>query len=271
MSNHEGYRSVLRDVLALARREQITLTAGSIAYFSFVSLIPLLLLLVALLSVFGDWELTTRVVVRATRALTPESAALLQEIVFGVATGEHATLVSGAILLWGALLTFRALNSAFGGIYDTYGDRSLLVTVTDIVVVLIVIMLTVLLMVVAGGVVSVLVGARVWETLWPLVRFGVLVVVFFPLYYVLPDVDVTAREAVPGTVFAAGAWSVLRVLFGYYVSVSTTLDFYGAASTFLLILLWLYVGGFVLLVGAILNAVLAEHATPEVGWLPSRL
>ena len=268
MSTYDEFGRALRQVIALARREQIVLTAGSIAYFTFVSLIPLLLLLVAVLSVFQNRALTEWIIDRATRALAPENAVPLQEIVLGTAADQQATVVSTVVLLWGALLTFRALNSAFGGIYDTYHETSLFGTAADVVLVLVVIVVSVVSLTLAGEALSLFVGVGFWTTLWPLLLFGVLAVVFFPLYYVLPDVDVTVREALPGTLFAAGAWSVLRVLFGYYVSVSSTIRFYGAASTFLLILLWLYAGGFVLLVGAIVNAVVGGRADPDAGWMP---
>lgn len=259
-------REVLGGMVAIARREQVVLTAGSIAYFTFISLVPLLLLLVTVLSTFRSHALTAWILTRATRALAPRSATVLQEIVFDAATGQPVTVASGVVLLWGALLTFRALNSAFGGIYDTYRESSLLGTAADVLLVLVVVVVSVVALTVAGELLSAFVTADFWDALWPLLLFGVLATVFFPLYYVLPDVDVTVREALPGAVSAAAAWSVLRVLFGYYASVSSTAEFYGAAGTFLLILVWLYVGGFVLLGGAILNATLAGHADPDAKW-----
>lgn len=264
------YKRYLKDGFALARREQIALTAGSIAYFTFISLVPLFLLLIAALSVFQSQALTTRIIIRATRALAPETAAPLQVIIFNAANREQTTTISTVVLLWGSLLTFRALNSAFGGIYDTYSESSFLGTLTDIVVVLVVIIVTVLSMTVAGEVLSLFVRKQFWDAVWPVILFGILVTMFLPLYYVLPDIEMDIREAVPGTLFAASAWSVLRVLYGYYVSVSATIEIYGAASTFLAILVWLYVGGFVLLMGAILNAVLAGHADPDAKWIPNR-
>jgi membrane protein len=260
--------AVLLDVVALARRERIVLTAGSVAYFTFISLVPLLLLLVAAVSLFGADVLVRRVVNRAARTLTPESADLLQEIVLGAASDEGATVVGAVVLFWGALLTFRALDTTFTGIYDTRGERSLLGTAVDVVLVFAVIVLAAVAMVAVGVVLSTLVRTRLWSTVEPLVLFAVLAVVFFPLYYVLPDVGIGIGEAAPGTVFAAAAWTVLQALFGYYAAISVTIQLYGTASAILLILVWLYVGGFVLLVGAALNAVLAGRVDPDAKWVP---
>ena len=267
MSRTDDVVAVLADVIALARRERIVLTAASLAYFTFISLVPLLLLLVVAISALGSDALAIRAVTRATRTLVPENAELLRGIVFGAADGG-ATLLSAAVFLWGALLTFRALNTAFGGIYGTQGERSLIGTAVDIVLVLVVIVVAVVAMVVGGVVLSLFVETRLWKTLGPIVVFAVFAVVFVPLYYILPDIDSGVVEILPGTVFAAVSWTVLQSLFGYYASISTLPQLYGAASAVLLILVWLYVGGFALLVGAALNATLADRADPDGSWLP---
>jgi membrane protein len=268
VSKASGPLGVLADIIALARRERIVLTAASLAYFTFISLVPLLLLLVVAVSVLGGDALATRAVIRATKTLAAENADLLREIVFNAANRQQVTLIGVAVLLWGALLTFRALDTTFAGIYGTHGERSFRNTVVDVVLVFIVIVIAAVAMVVAGVVLSVFVQTQLWQTLGPLVLFSVLSVVFFPLFYILPETDVGFVEVVPGTVFSAAAWTVLQALFGYYASVSGITQFYGAASAVLLILVWLYVGGFVLLVGAAVNAVLSGRVEPEAEWVP---
>ena len=267
MSRIDDAVAVFVDVVALARRERFVLTAASVAYFAFISLVPLLLLVVVAVTALGGDALAMRTVRRATRTLVPENAALLREIVFGAADGG-ATVLSAAVLLWGALLTFRALNTAFGGIYGTHGERSLSGTVVDVVLVFVVVVVAVVALVVGGVVLSAFVETRLWQTFGPVVVFAVFTVVFVPLYYILPDIDSGFVEILPGTIFAAAAWTVLQSLFGYYATISTVPQLYGAASAVLLILVWLYVGGFALLVGAALNATLAERADPDEGWLP---
>lgn len=271
MSDAQGPVAVLADIVAVMRRERLVLLAGSVAYFTFISMVPLLLLLVVTVSLFASDALAMRTVYRATGALAPESTALFREIIFAAVNREQVTVVSAVVLLWGALLTFRALNTVFAGIYQTHLERSFLETVTEVLLVLGVITLSVLAMVVTGVALSVFVTAEVWSALGPLVLFVTLTIVFLPLYYILPDVNLRLAEVAPGTVFAAGAWTILQALFGYYSAVSSATQFYGAASAFLLTLVWLYVGGFVLLLGAVLNAVLAGRADPDVEWVPAVL
>jgi membrane protein len=266
VSDAEGLTGVAVDIIALARREDLIQTAGNVAYFTLLSLVPLLLLLAVTLSALGGEALATRAVNRAARTLTAENAALIQGIVFGAASRREATIVGTAVLLWGGLLTFRALKTAFADVYDTDSSRSLLGAGTDVVVVFVLITVAVMGMIAGGAVLSVLVRTSLWDSLGPLVLFAVLLVVFLPLYYVLPDIDAGLWDVLPGTVFAALAWTVLQALFGYYTTISGISRIYGAASAFLLVLVWLYAGGFVLLVGAALNAVLAGEADPDAEW-----
>ena len=83
-----------------------------------------------------------------------------------------------------------------------------------------------------------------------------LVVVFLPLYYVLPPVSVSVRHALPGTVFAAVGWVLLQVGFFYYTGSAGQYAAYGLLGAVLLFVTFLYLAGVVLLVGAVLNAVL---------------
>jgi membrane protein len=258
---------VLVDIAALARRERFVLTAASIAYFAFISLVPLLLLVVVAVAALGGDALATRAITRATRTLVPENADLLRDIVFGAAD-SGATILSAVVLFWGALLLFRALNTAFGGIYGIHGERSFLGVLGDIVLVFAVVIVAVVAMVVGGVVLSVFVETRLWQTLGPVVVFVVFAVVFAPLYYILPNIDGGVVKILPGTIFAAAAWTVLQSLFGYYASISTLPQLYGTASAVLLILVWLYVGGFALLIGAALNATLAGRVDPDERWVP---
>jgi membrane protein len=95
-----------------------------------------------------------------------------------------------------------------------------------------------------------------------------LLVVFLPLFYLFPDEEVTVREVVPGTVLAAVGWTVLEFLFRYYVAVVGVGERYGVLGTVVLLVTWLYFSGFVVLLGAALNSVLAGRSADcsEAGW-----
>lgn len=97
-----------------------------------------------------------------------------------------------------------------------------------------------------------------------LLVLGGLTVVFLPLYYVFPDVDVSVREVLPGVVVAAFGWMLLQQLFSAYVLL-TGWSTGSAVGAFILFLTWLYFGGVALLVECVVNAVNGGYYTPEAG------
>jgi hypothetical protein len=98
----------------------------------------------------------------------------------------------------------------------------------------------------------------------PLFLVAALSVVFFPLYYVFPDREVTVREAVPGAVAAAAGWAFLSVAFGLYADRAGAFQLYGVIGGVLLVLAWFYLGGLVILIGGALNAALAGHGDRQL-------
>ena len=84
-----------------------------------------------------------------------------------------------------------------------------------------------------------------------------LTVAFLPLYHLLPGEDVSVREALPGAVLAAVGWTLLQTGFRVYAAGAAGYETYGVLGGTLLLVTFLYVGAPLLLVGVVLNAVLA--------------
>ncbi|MFB6109967.1 MAG: YihY/virulence factor BrkB family protein [Halodesulfurarchaeum sp.] len=83
-----------------------------------------------------------------------------------------------------------------------------------------------------------------------------LTVAFFPVFYRFPDVDYAPREVLPGTVVAAVGWALLATGFSAYTSIAGTFQLYGVLGAGLLLVTWLYLGGIIIMVGAVVNVVL---------------
>ena len=90
-----------------------------------------------------------------------------------------------------------------------------------------------------------------------------LVLAFLPMFYVFPDVDVTAREVLPGVLVAAVGWAALQGLFQVYVLVATGGGATGVLTGVMLLLTWLYFGGVIVLLGVVVNAVHGGHTDEE--------
>lgn len=83
--------------------------------------------------------------------------------------------------------------------------------------------------------------------------------VLFILYYVGPDVKLTARMSIPGAVVGTIAWVVLIQLFGEIAARVPYQNLYGAAGTAIILLYFLNFAGIGLIMGAIVNGVIGHH------------
>ncbi|WP_224270389.1 YihY/virulence factor BrkB family protein [Haloprofundus salinisoli] len=257
LNSSSGYLGTARAIVTEVQEREVTFLAASISYYAFVSLIPLLVLAVVLAGLVGGESLRTEVMALAEQYLVPSA----QDAVVSALTDQAAQgglgVVSLLLTTWGALKLFRGVDTAFsrvygsetGGIADQVKDGLIVIGA------------------IGAGVVGVITVSAVIALLpipyigliGPLMLLLTLCVAFFPLYYVFPDVDVTPREVLPGTVFAAVGWSVLGAVFGIYAAASSGVG--GLLGGILLLLTWFYFGGTIILVGAVVNAVLSNRLT----------
>lgn len=251
--------AVGRDVVEQAQENEITFLAASIAYYAFVSLIPLLLFSFVAASVIGGQELANQIANQASDFLAPAGQSALEDAITAESGRGGATVAGSVVLLWSALKLFRGLDTAFSLVYDAGLDKSIVAQITNALIVFVSILLAVLGMLALGTVLAFLPDIP-FGVVTPLIVLVALSVVFLPMYYVLPDVEeITVRQAVPGALLAAFGWTVLHSLFGLYASTAGQYEAYGVIGGILLLLTWLYIGGIVIILGAIFNSVLMNR------------
>jgi YihY family inner membrane protein len=245
-------------VVALVREREVTFLAAGIAYYAFVSLLPALLLVLVVASTLGGPELAAEVVAATGNALSPVGQDLIRSTLVDAAGATPATLVGVGLLAWSTLKVFRGLDIAFSRIYGTEPAGSLVGKVRDAAVALGAVGLGLAALVGVGVAVS-YAGVALAGLLGTVALVVVLSVVFFPLFVIFPDAEAGLAAALPGTVFAAAGWTLLGTGFRLYAGMAGQFDVYGVFGAVLLLVTWYYVGATVLLVGAALNAVLAER------------
>ncbi|QLH76117.1 YihY/virulence factor BrkB family protein [Halosimplex rubrum] len=250
--------AVGRAVVALVREREVTFLAAGIAYYAFVSLLPALLLLLVVASTLGGPELAAEVVAATGSALSPVGQDLVRSTLVDAAGATPATLVGVALLAWSTLKVFRGLDIAFSRIYGTEAAESMVGKVRDAAVALGAVGFGLAALVGVGVAVS-YAGVALAGSLGTVALVVVLSVVFFPLFVIFPDTDADLREALPGTVFAAVGWTLLGTGFRLYAGMAGQFDVYGVLGVVLLLVTWYYAGATVLLVGAAVNAVLADR------------
>jgi len=264
MADSTGAVKTLQQIVADFRNKNVTFMAAGIAYNAFVSLAPLLLLLLFVTSVIGT-ELERRIVAFVRGAL-PGPIGDTFATVFQEGSGyASASVVGIVILLWGTLKIFRGLDTAFSEIYETEAENSLVDQLIDGTVALVALVLALVATVGATALFARFSGIIPYAGLLsPLIVVAGLVLAFTPMFYRFPDTDVQWRTVLPGVVFAAVGWALLQSLFQVYLTFSsgTAGDVFGGV---LVVVTWLYFSGLVLLTGAVVNAVLGGHASGKAG------
>ena len=270
-----GPVGTLRALVTEIQEKRITFLAASLAYYSFVSLIPLLLLAISIATLVGGQGLADRIINAAGGSLPPSVADIITQTLTSDGAAGASIGIGLVFLLWSAIKIFRGMDIAFSQVYGTSGPDGIVDQVTNALVTLLGIVLAVIVTIVIGAVVSFIqqsagvldqVGLGFLQGiigyLAGFVSIVGLALAFYPLYYFLPTGDVTLREAIPGAVFAAVGWTVLQTGFRIYAAQSGG-SAYGVIGAALLVLTFLYFGGMVLLIGVAINAVLADRTDGE--------
>ncbi|WP_224268966.1 YihY/virulence factor BrkB family protein [Haloprofundus salinisoli] len=252
-------RATLTNVVAEFRSKNVAFMAGSIAYNAFVSLLPLLLLLVLSVSVVGSAALERRVIELAATYLAPGVGETLREVLREANDNTGFSLVGIVVLLWGTLKIFRGLDTAFAEIYETEDTDEFVDQLRDGLVVFVALLVAVVAMITTGSAFAALAQRLAIGVLNPLFLVVALSIAFFPLYYIFPNADLSIRDVVPGLVTAAAGWAALQALFQVYVAASAKTDAYGVLGGIVLLVTWLYFAGLLLLLGAVINAVVGGY------------
>ena len=97
-----------------------------------------------------------------------------------------------------------------------------------------------------------------------LVSFGLITVLFAAIYKVLPDKNLSWRDVIVGAAVTAFLFTVGKTAIGLYIGSSSVASSYGAASAFVIVLLWIYYSAQIFLLGAEFTKVYAaQHGSPE--------
>ena len=254
-----------RAVVEHALAADVPFMAGAIAYQAFVSLMPLLFLLVVIGAAVIDPAVTERLLDVTANQLPADAQGLVREAVRNAVEHTGNSVVGVAVLGFCAFAVFNGLDKAFTELYGTERGGTLPNQLRDAFVVL------------AALTVAVVVIAATWSRValpaglplaW-LVQSALLVVglgvAFYPMFYVFPEVSLGWLEVVPGVVLTAVGWTLLQELFRLYVTFVMRSQVFGVISGVLILATWLYFSGFVLLIGATLNAVLHGREPSSAG------
>lgn len=253
--------------------------AGSMAYFAILALFQLVVLGVVVASLLiGEGDARQVVIARLQTALPLEAGTIDQVVDSIIATRGGITVVSVAILAWGALGFFDALSVGVGRAFASPSRRPFWQE-----------KLIVLLLMAAAGLLAI-VALLIWLAAGIAAQFGerlpggatngqaafdliglilpilLVLVVLLVIYRLVPNRRIRMRQAWPGALVATVLWTALRVSFTWYAtSVARYESFFGPISTAITLLVFLYFSSAVVLLGAEVSraVVLDDEAVAE--------
>lgn len=238
--------------------------AGSMAYFSVISMFQLLVLGVVVISFFVDQGEARQFMIDQVEAGTPLDADAIGGVIDAVISSRGGiTIIGFVLLLWSALGVFSALSTGVSRAFANAPKRGFL---QDKLIGLFLLVVTGAL-VIGSVVIGVVTGILQQQTAafldripgggWALTGIGLVVPIllifaaFLVLYKVVPNREVSFAEVLPGAIVATVLWTLLRFGFTYYATNIANYDSaFGPISTAITLLAFLYFASVIVLLGA---------------------
>jgi membrane protein len=103
-----------------------------------------------------------------------------------------------------------------------------------------------------------------------LLSFSIVSLLFAMMFKWLPDTDVAWSDVWLGALVTAALFEIGKVLIGLYIGKQALESTYGAASSIVVVLIWVYYYAQIVLAGAEFTRVYAEHHGPRSSREPGR-
>src|SRR5580704_240524 len=271
-------RSLTRRILTRARKilestvetyiASDSLTRGAaIAFYSVTSLIPVLVIVIAIAGlVFGEGAARGAIVRELAALIGPDSAKLIQgaiESAYQSGSNGFALIVGAIILALTVSGVFGELQSALNAIWKVE-DRAFSISrlmrgrAASIGLVIGLGFLLLVSLVINAGVSATSgyidqhfrYGAAFLATLSEAASFVLTWTLFAAIYKVLPDKPLDWRDVVFGALVTTIEFEGGKSLISLYLGTSTVISSYGAAGALASVLLWIYYSAQIFLLGA---------------------
>jgi membrane protein len=241
--------------------------AAKAAFYFFLSLFPMLIVLFAFTGLFGGEQAFDRIMGWLQEALPEDALGFVEDPVREVTEQRNPAAFSFGILLaiWAASNFFAALGDSLDNMFDARGGSWWKKRLKAILLMAVggSLLFVSSLALVAGPQLARMLGApgiMQWLA-WPLV-FVMLVALLWVIYYILPAYDQSTRrkELLIGAVAGTVLWLLATAAFRTYVSgVADYSRLYGIVGGIIVLLMWLYITAFVILLGGEIAEALIER------------
>jgi membrane protein len=274
---------LIKQTVAEWREDKASRLGAGLAYYTTLSLAPLLVVVIAVAGlVFGAEAARGQIVAQFADAIGPEAAELIESALVKAAgeqgTGILATIIGIVTLLLGATGVFGHLQDALNTIWEVAprpgrGLRAILrKRVVAFTMVLAVGFVLLVAQVLSAGIAAVNTWLGGWlpvpgivlQAVSLIVSFAAVTFLFALIFKYVPDVRIAWRDVWIGAAVTALLFAVGKELIALYLATSSVGSAYGAAGTLLAVLVWIYYAAQILFLGAEFTQVYATQRGSHV-------
>jgi membrane protein len=242
--------------------------SAAVAYYSVFSIAPLLVIAIAVAGlVLGQEAVRGELFGQLQGYVGPKAAEGVQSMVQSASKPTHgwvATILGFATLLLGATGVFGELKDALNTIWEVQAKaasgvmgfiKERILSFGMVLVIGFLLLTSLLLTTMIAGLNHTLerwipMPAFVWAILAFLISFALVTTLFAFIFKVLPDVQLAWRDVWIGAAVTALLFEVGKFALGYYLGKQGAESSYGAATSIVLLLLWVYYNSCILFFGA---------------------
>lgn len=265
----------LRRVYAEARSDDVVSGAAALGFYLTLAIFPAMICLMAIIPYLPLSQVDDAIMDLLRQALPPSAAHLFADVVREVTTERRGGVLSFGVVfaMWTASSGMQAVMRQLNKAYDVTERRRFVkarATALSLSLLFGVLVLGAFSLVVAGGVIQDWLGRRFGfsPTLlgffvvfrWVIIVAALLLAIQL-IYYLAPNREhafrLVSAGGVTATVLLIGTSSAFRLYtanFGHYSAV------YGSIGAVIVLMLWLFLAGLVILLGAEINVVRERDA-----------
>jgi membrane protein len=250
--------------------------AAQLAYYFFFALFPALLFLLSVASYFPVETLIDEMFVTLGGFVPSEGLAIITDQITKISEGEQTGLLTFGMLatLWSTSAAMTAIIDTLNNAYDIEEGRpwwKVRLTAIALTIGVALFILISITLVLAGPRIAEIIADRtvlgpVFEWTWKILQWPLVVALVSAgmalIYFFAPDAEQDWVWLTPGSIFATIVWLTSSLGFKYYVvNMGEYVETYGAIGGVMVLMLWFYISGLAILLGAEMNAEI-EHASP---------
>ncbi|MBB5179661.1 membrane protein [Planomicrobium koreense] len=254
------------------KKDKATTLAAAQAYYYLLAIVPLLILL---LSILPYLQIDPDDAMKFIAGIMPgEVARTFEDTIVSVVTTPSGGLLTFGILgtLWSASNAMNAFIEATNEAYDVEETRSFIkkkATAIVLTLFMLVAVIIALVLPIFGGAIIDAISTTlnlpeqteiIFQVLRWVISIAVMSIVLAFLYKFAPNKHFPFKEVLIGAVIATVLWQVVSLGFSIYVanfgSYSAT---YGSLGGLIVLMLWFFLTGLILVIGAEINAVIHKR------------